>query len=333
VLAPPLPPLPRPPRRAAWLVVAAASATCGCSRGTATPDRDLGNLVVAPAEPSTTVDVAGIGQDAAALGAALTRPLHRLAEPLGAYRLVVRTRSEVKAGDAVTSSVDEQVVLEVGADGSYRGSSELGSEDGREVVFHGGTLYLRPRFARWHRRPPTDPAEPGRLRDELVAGLAATYQLLGPGLEVSGRAGLSEGGRAAHAFTLAAAPSAHAAPAEATTQRAWRAGRTVDAVAGKIVLDDATGVALVGTIRGQVRFAQAGTPFVMTVSVDHQLTLGPGPAIAPPPAEDTVATPERLREVEDRDQLLRGLAPPTRVDRAPGAAGSTTPGPGQGQAP
>jgi hypothetical protein len=30
------------------------------------------------------------------------------------------------------------------------------------------------------------------------------------------------------------------------------------------------------------------------------------------PAEDVVATPERLREVDDRDFLLQGIAPPIR---------------------
>jgi hypothetical protein len=34
--------------------------------------------------------------------------------------------------------------------------------------------------------------------------------------------------------------------------------------------------------------------------------------ITAPPADDVVATPERAREVDDRDFLLQGIAPPLR---------------------
>ena len=46
------------------------------------------------------------------------------------------------------------------------------------------------------------------------------------------------------------------------------------------------------------------------------------PAIAAPPADQIVTTPMRAREVDDRNTLLKGIAPPERKavpdDEAPG---------------
>ena len=48
-------------------------------------------------------------------------------------------------------------------------------------------------------------------------------------------------------------------------------------------------------------------------------------AIVPPPDGEIVATPERRREVDDRDYLLQGIAPPLR--RNPdGTAATPQPG-------
>src|SRR5690606_41945222 len=81
----------------------------------------------------------------------------------------------------------------------------------------------------------------------------------------------------------------------------------------EIVLDAASGLPLSATLRGVVGFSRDGRRFSMKVSVDGKVTaIGSPVAIEPPPADEIVATPERLREVDDRDFLLQGIAPPSR---------------------
>jgi hypothetical protein len=63
----------------------------------------------------------------------------------------------------------------------------------------------------------------------------------------------------------------------------------------------------------------------MAVKLDSSLSgIGTAAAIAAPPEDEVVATPERLREVDDRDELLKGIAPPLRSKRD--AAASRTGG-------
>lgn len=51
----------------------------------------------------------------------------------------------------------------------------------------------------------------------------------------------------------------------------------------------------------------------MKLGVDGALTkLGTFAEIAAPARSEVVATPERMREVDDRDFLLRNIAPPIR---------------------
>ena len=52
---------------------------------------------------------------------------------------------------------------------------------------------------------------------------------------------------------------------------------------------------------------------VMKVSIDASASaIGKPALVAAPPPDQVVATPERLREVDDRDFLLQGIAPPLR---------------------
>jgi hypothetical protein len=66
-------------------------------------------------------------------------------------------------------------------------------------------------------------------------------------------------------------------------------------------------------LTGTVVFTRDGRRFTMKVSVDSSASeIGRAAAIAAPPADQVVSTPERLREVDDRDFLLQGIAPPLR---------------------
>jgi len=79
------------------------------------------------------------------------------------------------------------------------------------------------------------------------------------------------------------------------------------------VLDTDKGVPLVMKLAGTIGFSREGRRFTMQVSVDSLISgLGSARVIATPADTDVVATPERLREVDDRDYLLQGIAPPLR---------------------
>ena len=84
-----------------------------------------------------------------------------------------------------------------------------------------------------------------------------------------------------------------------------------------------------------------GRRFTMKVSVDSTISGLGSPAMVLAPADgEVVATPERVREVDDRDYLLQGIAPPLRrnpdgtaVPPAPIAKPGSDKAPGGDKAP
>jgi hypothetical protein len=66
-------------------------------------------------------------------------------------------------------------------------------------------------------------------------------------------------------------------------------------------------------LTGSIGFTRDGRRFTMKISVDSTLSGLGSPAMIMAPADaEVVATPERLREVDARDYLLQGIAPPLR---------------------
>lgn len=290
---------------AAVVLWTAMTAACGTDGGTR--DNELGGLVTAR-RAAAAPDPARATKDPDELGRALAQPWAVAVRALGPHRLTVRSVVEVREGAAVLEHLDDTTTLDVaGADG-YHGTYDNSADYGREVVFTGGALYQRPRYARWHKRGPETDDEPARVRDQLAATLGDYYALVARQVELSARAPVQEAGRAATPIALALAPRPRPAPPAAVRQRSWRDGVTVRAVSGEIVLDQATGVALRAKLQGTVEFVRAGKPLTMTVEVEQSVALGPQ-AIAAPADDQVVATPTRLREVDDRNLLLRGLAP------------------------
>src|SRR4029079_18186250 len=100
------------------------------------------------------------------------------------------------------------------------------------------------------------------------------------------------------------APPAGSAPAEPIAQRKWRENRSIDELSGEVVIDAAKGVPLVVKLGGTVGFSREGRRCAMKISVASTVSgIGTAAAIAVPPEGEVVATPERLREVDDRDYL------------------------------
>ncbi len=83
-------------------------------------------------------------------------------------------------------------------------------------------------------------------------------------------------------------------------------------VSGEVILDAEKAVPLAVKLTGTISFMRDGRRFQMKVKLDAKVASLGATAIAAPDAAEVVATPERLREVDDRDKLLEGIAPPAR---------------------
>jgi len=292
--------------RAALLV---ATFTLGCGGGGAS-DRELQGLVTASATAPRPIDVGKAARDGGELARALAQPWRIAAAKLGDHQLTIDSTVEVKDGATVLERLDDQVVIESAKSGEYHATANNSADYGREVVALAGKLYLRPRYALWHERGPEAEDEADAIRDQLAAVLGDYLELCARGLEVSDQGAVQVAGRSAHRLELKLAPRMAAVTKAAVTQRAWRDTIVVKALSGEVSLDDELGIALAGKLQAEVTFVRDGKSLTMTVAVDHAVAAIAAPAIAAPPPENTVATPARSREVDDRNALLQGIAPP-----------------------
>jgi hypothetical protein len=204
-------------------------------------------------------------------------------------------------------------MLELGDKDSFHGVFNNSADYGREVFFVGGMLYLRPRYQRFHGRAPESPDEPFAIRDSFADAIAATWDLLAPGAELTDAGAALVAGRNGRKIVIKLAASPRTPAAEPLAQRKWREKRIVEGLSGEIVLDNDTGALLSAKLQGVVSFMRDGRRFKMNVSADAAVSaIGTPVPVTAPPADQVVATPERLREVDDRDFLLQGIAPPSR---------------------
>lgn len=292
-------------------VAACLAVSCGQSQGIA--DRDLGGLVEAEKRATEKVDLDRVGSDPNALGKALMRPHHEARAALGAFSVSIVMTTRVSENGKVQSELDEKALLESATDGAYYGVYTNSQDYGREVIFVGGKLYLRPRYQRWHARDPSRPDEPVEMADMFYAPIAATWELFAPGVALADKGTAQVAGRQGRLVSVSRASSPRRAAPESLPQRKWRERRTVDAIAGTAILDAQHGVPLALNLTGTIGFQRDNRQFTMQVSIHSEVTnIGQPAPIAPPPDAEVVATPERLREVDDRDFLLQGIAPPVR---------------------
>ena len=294
-----------------FTVLALCAAACGRSRGV--QDQDLPGLVVEARKPEAPIDVARAARDPAELGRALARPYRVVLAALGPHTVGVNSAITVTEGDKPVSELSDHAQIDNGTADAYHAIYTNSADYGRETTFLDGTLYLRPRYQRWHARDPETPDEPVELRDRYFEAIAATWDLLAPGSELTDRGALEVGGRAGRKIEVTHAADPRDPAAEPVAQRKWREARTVDAVTGEVVLDAERGVPLAVKLAGTVGFTRDGRRFAMKVSLDSAISgIGTAAMIQPPPEGEVVATPERRREVDDRDYLLQGIAPPLR---------------------
>lgn len=315
----------------AVLVATLAVLACGaCGRSQGVEDRDLGGLVVAPKAEDRPIQLDRAVKDPAELARALALSHRQIAAALGAHTVAISTATTVVEGSTSVEDLSDHTTVELGEQGAFHAVYTNSADYGREVIFAGGQLYLRPRYQRWHQRAPESPDEPAQIEDEMAGAVAATWDLLAPGVELTDQGAAQVGGRAGRKIAVKRSPSPGRPPAETLSQRKWRESRTIDAVDGEVILDAEKGVPLSVKLAGTVGFTRDNRHFTMKISVQSDVSgVGVAATITAPTGDDVVATPERLREVDDRDFLLQGIAPPLRknadgtaVTPAPVAAGS-----------
>lgn len=312
--------------------VLAACLALGCGRSQGVADRDLGGLVIAEKRTPPPIALDRVGSEPDELGRAMMLPYHELVAALGDHSVAIAMVTRVTEHGKPVSVLDEKTALERGDQGTFHAVYTNSEDYGREASYVAGVLYLRPRYQRWHARAPAPPDEPIALADQFYEPISATWDVFAPGVAVADKGAVQSAGRTgrAVAITLASAPRRNAP--EPLAQRKWREHRTVKAIAGDIVLDAQHGTPLAVNLTGTVEFQRDNRTFAMEISLHSSIaSIGQPVPITAPPASDVVATPERLREVDDRDFLLHGIAPPLRRQRGgpsgalPAATGATSP--------
>ena len=284
----------------------------------------LGGLVSSadPVAPDLAGDVESAATDPAALMRAVKVPHHRLAESLGAH--VFRATSTVDTTVTGGGEPEARETLAVTARIEYadaqrfRAVVENSADYGREIIFTGGQLYLRPRYGAFHRRAPNDHHEPAGWRDDIYGELAGHLELLAVGLAVRDGGAVDVAGRPALRIELARAEVPRALPPPQAPQRAWRSSVEVESLSGEILLDRDTGLPLRARLEGVAHARREQRLVRMHVVVEHGIEdIGQVVAIEPPPEAQWVDTPVRSREVDDRAYLLDDIAQPARPAPTP----------------
>ena len=302
-----------PASPAGLLCLAALAAGAACGRSSGVPDEQLGDLVLDRRGQEAPIDVERAAKDPAELGRALAQPYGGVIAALGPHTVKIALTNTVVEDGKQLSALEEQTLIELGESGAFHTLYTNSADYGAEVIFTGGKLYLRPRYQRWHERAPEEPEEPAALRDRSFGGIAAAWELLAPGAELIDRGAAEFAGHATRKIEVRLMPSPAAPAREKLLQRKWREARSVDELSGEIVLDAEKGVPLAVKLAGAVGYAHQGHRRTMKLGVDGSISrLGTAAAIAAPARGEVVATPERHREVEERDLLLKNIAPPLR---------------------
>jgi hypothetical protein len=295
------------------LAILTLGSAIACGRAKGVPDQDLGGLVVEAKQPDHKVVVERAVKEPAELTRALMQPHRQVLAALGPHTVTISTRTTVEEAGAQVSELGDRTSLQIGETGTFHALYDNTADYGREVTFVGGKLYLRPRYQKWHARAPETADEPALMRDQFFEPIAAAWDLLAPGVELTDRGTVQVAGRTGRKIELKLSPQPAKPAKETTSQRAWRELRTIEAVTGEVILDPDHGAPLSVQLEGTISFMRDGRRFKMKTSVTAAIAeIGTAVAITAPAEAEVVATPERLREVDERDYLLQGIAPPIR---------------------
>jgi hypothetical protein len=224
------------------------------------------------------------------------------------------------APNAVTTTTD----VWVDRSGNYRVREQNDRDGGREVVLHGRELAIALRYGKMIRRVAEEP-EPSRLLEEALGAPFAVFDLVARQARVARAGSELVGGTHATAFELRPSDGAGAGKAPSSEGlRKWRDKASIDALQGRILVDDATGALLRCDLTAKFTTAGDGKPIEGNVEVHTVLTdVASTAPIERPPAENLAM---RQRTVPEQKELLRGLgqvrvaAEPPRPGARAGAA-------------
>ena len=236
-----------------------------------------------------------------------------VASELGAYHATVKTSLKVSERGAEVFTLDVDTEIKLDDAGGYHARLQNSADYGREVYFIDGVLFLRPRYGKFHRRSPTEPAEPKRIRAEMFAGLAEHWELVAPAMELAGAGESSVAGRPVRTVTMGL-DSEHSKtrPVEQHKRSKWRESITVKALKGSAALDKQTGVPLSCEVDATISYTRDDKNYEMSFKLTHTVRpVTAGKRLAAPHADQTVVATELAREVDDRSALLEAIAPPS----------------------
>jgi hypothetical protein len=298
-----------------WIVLFAVA--CSRASGSAAHEGKRSPLLTADEPAVVQIDVDRAAKDPSEALRAATTPHHE--GKLGAHRFAGTTKLRVNANGAEVESLDEATSIEADAKGAYHATYTNSRDYGREAFFtpSPATMWLRPRYGKFHRRPPVGPDEPPRVADEIYGSFGAQLELCANALSVTDGGPTTIAGRAARKITLTLGKETPRAP-EKLPQRAWRDTIHVSAIDGEIDLDNETGALLGGRLAATLGYTRGGQAYEMKLEATHAVSdIGTAIAITPPGDDQSVDTPGRSHDFDDREELLDGLAPPAHRAPAP----------------
>jgi hypothetical protein len=292
------------------LLLAVLVAAAGCARGR---KRDA-----APVAPATALAEAlapaAFARALARMGGAHFHGVARLrASPVAAAAEPAPGASPALATD-VTTTTD----IWVDRGGNYRMHEENDRDGGREVVLYGRELSVALRYGRMIRRVAEEP-EPRRLLEQGLGGPAAVFDLCGPHARVTPAGSELYGGAKATVFEVALAdgsPVSERQDAFARARapgtpplaglRAWRSNASLEAVSGRVAIDDATGAIMKADLAVRFSAKAEGGPVAGAAEVHAELSEVATTAAIERPAAEELASRQRI--VPEQRELLHGLA-------------------------
>ncbi len=295
-----------------------------CGEGEGRPDEDLGTLVVSPVVASPKVNVDAAAKESAAFWAAIALPHAWLSEQIGAHLVEGTSSVQVSEEENTLEELQDTLSLRIDGEDRYRFTLDNSKEYGRHATFDGQYLYLRPRFGPYHKRTPQNESEAAKHRNEAFAGASDYLELFRGQLEVSDGGAQTFAGRAVRIVRFKNSPDKQKRAESSLLQKKWRQSIEVSTLDGHAALDAQTGAVLDLQFKGSLSFERDGKTQNMTIAAQRSVSeIGHAEAIAAPDDATLLEIPARRRQLDERDRLLKGIAPPARKAPTPKAAAAS----------
>jgi hypothetical protein len=267
------------------------------------------------------VDLDKASEGHEALFDALRLPHTWVSEKIGAHTVKGHSKVVVKERGVVLEELEDTLLLDMDGEDRFLATLDNSKDYGRHAIYDGDSLYLRPRYGKYHARAPQSDEEANEIRNEMFAGATDYLDLFVTQVEVSDKGKQTLDGRAVRQVSLKLAPKArvHSLPAKLSQHR-WRDTIEVQAIEGLVQFDAESGVPLAVAIEGSIKYTRDKRRFEMYLQATRTISnIGHERAIAPPQEDLILRIPARRKELAERDSLLQGIAPPARKAPTPKA--------------